>query len=353
MTADRDEARSARGHASDVPTARSGPPYDPELAGRVGAGAVDGHSLRPTDIARLRELGAQGLSLDDLALGGAVWPERRSVPGGPGAPEVPVLVLWPRTPWEGPRPAVLACHGGGLVTGDETSGAPGLARWVAHLGIVAVSVGYRLAPEHRYPVALDDVMAVLAWLHREAAALGLDPGRLGIHGISAGGGLAAAATLRARDERLPGPSFQVLQDAMLDDRHHRPSTYEHLGSGVWDRESSVTAWAAYLGPGDDTRGADGPCDRRDVPVYAAPGRAADEPATLAGLPPTYLDVGAADLFRDDVLAFGAALTQGGVPTELHLWPGGWHGFSEMAADSRLGRLANAAREEFVARHIGR
>lgn len=322
------------------------PPYDPELAQCVGAGAVDGHPVHPEDIPRLRALNAMWQpSADELGQGGAVWPEPRVVPGRGGTPSIPVLILWPTAPWTGPRPAILACHGGGMVTGDAFCGSPGLAQWVAALGVVAVSPDYRLAPENPYPAALDDVMAVLAWLHQEAGGLGIDADRIGLFGISAGACLAVGAALRARDEGLPGPAFQVLQDAMLDDRQHRPSAYEHPDTGVWDRRSNTTAWDSYLGPGV----AGGPA----VSCHAAPGRAADDPALLAGLPPTYLDVGSADLFRDDVLAYGGALAQAGVDVEMHLWPGGWHGFSEMAPHTRLGRLANDTRTAYVARRIAR
>ena len=324
---------------------RAHPPYDPELAGLVGDGAVDGHPLRPRDIPRLRAATTSWHpSFDELRRDGAVWPETRIVPGRDGAPPMTLLILWPTTPYAGPRPAILACHGGGMVTGDAYSGAPGLADWVAELGIVAFSADYRLSPEHRFPAALEDVMTVLAWLHASAGELGIDPWRLGLFGISAGGCLAAGATMRARDEGLPGPSFQILQDPMLDDRQHRPSSFEHIGTGVWDRHSSTTAWHAYLG----SAVASGSVSR-----YAAPGRTADDPELLAGLPPTYLDVGSADLFRDDVVAFGSALLQAGVPTELHVWPGGWHGFAEMAPQSRLGRAANATRTRYLARLIGR
>lgn len=330
--------------AHDDDQARPHPPYDPELAPLVGAGAVDGHSLYPQDIARLRALNALWYpSADELSQDGAVWPEPRVVPGRDGAPSIPVLVLWPTAAWTGPRAALVACHGGGLVTGDAFSGAPGLARWVAELGLVVVSPDYRLAPEHPYPAALDDIMTVLAWLHRDAGPLGIDPQRLGIFGISAGAGLAAAASLRARDDKLPGPAFQVLQDAMLDDRQRRPSTYEHIGAGSWDRRSARTAWEAYLGA--EVAGG------VEVSPYAAPGRAADDPASLAGLPATYLDVGSADLFRDDVLAFGSALAEAGVDVEMHLWPGGWHGFAEMAPHTRLGTIANATRTAYLARRV--
>lgn len=336
---------SEQGPARRGERSRRHPPYDPELAPLVGAGAVDGHPLRAEDVWRLRALNAMWRPSEvDLSQGGAVCAEQRVVPGRREAPSIPVLILWPTAAWTGPRPVVLACHGGGMVTGDAFSGSPGLARWVAQLGIVAISPDYRLSPENPYPAALDDAMTVLAWLHDQAGPLGIDPARLGVFGISAGACLAAAASLRARDEGVPGPAFQILQDAMLDDRAHRPSAYEHPEGGAWDRASNTTAWHAYLG--EAAGGA-------EVSVYAAPGRAADDHELLAGLPPTYLDVGSADLFRDDVMAYGSALLQAGVPTELHVWPGGWHGFAEMAADTRLGRLANETRTSYLARAIGR
>lgn len=323
---------------------RTHPPYDRELAALVAPGAVDGHSLRDQDIPRLRELNASWHPRrDELDHQGAVWPEERIAVGVGGHPDVPVVILWPTSPWDHPRPVVIACHGGGLVTGDAYSGTPALASWTATLGTVVISPTYRLAPEHRYPAALDDIMTTLSWVHRHHDELGVDPGRVAVFGISAGAGLAAATCLRARDEG-DGllPCAQILQDAMLDDRHRRPSTYEHVDSGVWDRISSQTSWKAYLGA---LSGSDA------VTPYAAPGRAADTPALLAGLPPAHLDVGGCDLFRDDVLAYATALTQAGVPTELHLWPGGWHGFSEMAPHTELGRAANETRTHFLRRML--
>ncbi|GAB77232.1 Acetyl esterase/lipase [Austwickia chelonae] len=325
------------------PTARRIPCYDPELAPLAAQGSVDGHSLRAEDIPRLRALTDHWRPRPEtLRRSGRVWPEERTVPGREGHPDVPVVLLWPTTPYTGPRPALLACHGGGMVTGTAYSGTPALALWVEELGVVVFSVGYRLAPEYRHPAAVEDVMTVWSWMHAHAEDLGLDPARSGVFGVSAGACLAASFSLQARDLRLPSPRYQILQDAMLDDRHHRPSTFEHMDSGVWDRISSCTAWESYLGPA---------VAREEVSFYAAPGRAADHPEVLRGLPSTFLDVGTEDLFRDDVLAFGAALVGAGVPTEMHLWAGGWHGFSEMAPHVRLAQDANEARRRFLARRL--
>ncbi len=229
-----------------------------------------------------------------------------------------------------------------MVTGTAYSGTPALARWVERLGVVVVSVGYRLAPEYRHPAALEDVTAVWSWMHEHADDLGISRSRSGVFGVSAGACLAASFSLQVRDLGLPPPGCQILQDAMLDDRHHRPSTFEHMDSGVWDRVSSCTAWESYLGSG---------APRDEISFYAAPGRAVDRPEVLRGLPPTFLDVGTEDLFRDDVLAFGTALIGAGVPTEMHLWAGGWHGFSEMAPHTRLAQDANETRTRFLARRL--
>ncbi|MBW3086217.1 Carboxylesterase NlhH [Austwickia sp. TVS 96-490-7B] len=340
------QAPSTASSAMSSPSpARTHPPYDDELAERLVNGPVDGHSLHRADIPRLRQISASWRPHPaDLTQGGAVWPEERTIPGHGDQPNVPVLILWPTTPFCAPRAALIACHGGGMVTGSAYSGAPGLAGWVAQLGLVGISVEYRLAPEHPYPAALHDVSTVVNWVHDQHHNLGVDPAQTGIFGISAGGGLAAAYTLRAHSEGLPAPAFQIIQDAMLDDRHHRPSTFEHDGSGAWDRTSSWTAWNAYLA---------GKAGHADTPAYAAPARALDHPDLLRGLPPTYLDVGTADLFRDDVLAYATGLTQAGVATELHLWPGGWHGFSEMAPDTTLSHVANETRTRFLRRMIHR
>ncbi len=324
-----------------LPPHGHGAAYDPELAALMGTGSVDGHSLLPGDIPRLRELtGSWRPSAAELAHGGTVHADERVLAGVPTHPDLPALLLWPTSVAYRPRPALLHLHGGGFVSGHRYSASLGLAGWVDQLGIVVCSLDYRLAPEHPYPAALDDARAALEWLFTYASDLGLDPGRIGVFGTSAGAGLAAALCLRARDDGGPVPSFAILQDPMLDDRLELPSTFEHMGEGVWDRESTITCWDAYL------RGW-----RSVVPAYASPGRAADDPGALSGLPPTFLDVGTADLFRDETFAYAQALIRDGVPTELHVWPGGWHGFSEMAPDTRLARLANETRTRFLRRML--
>lgn len=211
----------------------------------------------------------------------------------------------------GARPCVYAIHGGGYVMGTYDMLDRLMDGWCADLAIVGVSVEYRLAPEAAYPVPLEDCYTGLAWVRAHAAELGVDPDRIGIQGTSAGGGLAAALALLARDRGEIPIAFQVLECPMIDDRLHTPSSnIDRLQ--VWSRESNVYGWSAYLG---ERYGTD------DVPATAAPARAED----LAGLPPAIVCVGGADGFRDEDTLYALRLMQAGVPTELHVYPGAPHG----------------------------
>lgn len=174
-----------------------------------------------------------------------------------------------------------------------------------------MSVGYRLAPEHPHPAPVEDCYAALRWMSDQASALGVDAGRLALYGGSAGGGLAAAVALPARDRGTPRPAFQMLPCPMLDDRNVTPSSHEITDIGIWDRAANLQGRQALLG---DFDGADG------VSPYAAPARADD----LSGLPPTYLDAGELDLFRDENIDYATRLVRAGVPVELHVYPGGIH-----------------------------
>jgi len=226
-------------------------------------------------------------------------------------------------PGREPGPAVLFAHGGGMVCCSVDIFAPEIARHAHAAGVPFWAVDYRLAPEHPAPAALDDVYAALAFLSARGAAHGVDPARIAVVGDSAGGGLAAGTVLRARDRGLDPPvAKQVLVYPMLDDR----TTVAAAARGgdwalrpflTWTDADNLLAWDAYLGPGN--RGSDEP---GAVSVYAAPGRA----ESLAGLPPTYIDVGGLDLFRDEDLAYAARLAREDVEVEFHLWPGVPHGF---------------------------
>lgn len=322
------------------------PPFDPELEQFLLALPPDRRgSIRADGIPAIRASRA-ALRLSDEALraDGQVEFEERVVPGPAGAPDISVLIL--RRTGEQPQPAdgrgapgLVHLHGGGMILGDNRSGADNLLPWVIELGAVAVSVEYRLAPEHPHPAPVEDCYAGLVWTAEHAQELGIDPDRLTVVGTSAGGGLAAGVALMARDRGGPRLSHQLLFCPMLDDRAVTASSQELNGEGIWDRASNATGWAALLG--DAAGGA-------DVSPYAAPARAAD----LSGLPPAFIDVGTSETFRDEDLEYAARLCAAGVPVELHLWPGGFHGFTGAAPKAQLSREAVAARMAYLRRAWG-
>jgi acetyl esterase/lipase len=235
-------------------------------------------------------------------------------------PSVTVRVYAPQGAGPG-RPCVYWIHGGGYISGSALTVDPRLNRWVEALDCVIVSVDYRLAPEHPYPAPLEDCYTGLSWTVRNAERLGIDPARLVVAGASAGAGLAAALALLARDCGGPRLAHQVLIYPMLDDRQVTPSSRLE-GTLVWGRAANRLGWRAYLGP------------LADVPVYAAPAvRAGD----LAGLPPAFIGVGGADLFRDESIAYAARLLAAGVPAELHVYPGAPHGFDVVVPTADVSR----------------
>ena len=236
-----------------------------------------------------------------------------TVPGPSGAPDVPVRVYTPGER-EGALPGLLYIHGGGFVIGSVEVFHPTVLRLADQLGVVIVSVDYRLAPECPFPGPVEDCYAALMWISAKAAELGIDPAHVGVLGTSAGGGLAAAVTLLARDRGGPRLSFQCLAVPELDDRLATPSMMDYVDTPLWDRTKAIFSWTSYLGT--EPGGA-------DVSPYAAPARAAD----LSGLPPAYVTVCQFDPLRDEGIAYAQRLMHAGVPTELHHYPGTFHGSS--------------------------
>jgi len=233
-------------------------------------------------------------------------------------------------------PALLWIHGGGYVMGDIEQDDRLMKQFVTRIGCVAVSVDYRLAPEHPFPIPVEDCYAGLKWLFSHAEELGVD--RIAIGGASGGGGLCAGLALLARDRGEVPVAFQLLIYPMIDDRNVTPASHAITDPRVWNRESNRLGWKAYLGR--DGGGA-------DVPPYAAASRATD----LTNLPPAYIPVGALDLFVDENVEYAQRLIQAGVPTELHVYPGAFHGFDMFAPSARVSKQFKAERDGALKRAL--
>lgn len=230
------------------------------------------------------------------------------------------------------QPAVYWMHGGGLVLGSNVIDDPRFDGWCQRLGCVGASVEYALAPESPYPIPLEDCYAGLQWLHDNASTLGIDPNRIGIGGSSAGAGLAAALALLARDRGELRVAFQALIYPMLDDRQTTVSS--QWKDPVWPPQANRFGWSSYLGE----------LDPGDVPIYAAPARATD----LRGLPPTFISVGALDVFSDEDVDYATRLRHAGVPVDLHVYAGAPHGFDSLAPNTEIGKRANGELEQWLA-----
>ncbi|KAA9156868.1 alpha/beta hydrolase [Microbacterium lushaniae] len=307
------------------------PPFDPEVEHALRTRTDVVRSLHPDGIAALRDR-VQRPADAEMTLGGAFVMSVHDAAAEDGA-AVPIVLLRPREPAT-PVPVIYHVHGGGLVVGSAYDDLPAMAALARDAGCAVASVDYRLAPEHPYPVPLEDVYAGLGWLVAHADALALDPGRIILSGVSAGGGLAAATALLARDRGGPVVRGQLLACPMLDDRNDSVSARQLAGVGAWDRTANETGWTAYLGS-----------DRAKVPLYASPGRVRD----LSGLPPMFLDAGSAETFRDEIVAYATRAWACGGDAELHVWPGGAHGFDALVPDAALSRRARAARLEWLGR----
>jgi acetyl esterase/lipase len=314
-------------------------PYlDPELQTVLASLAATVPPAITADmIARFRAIAP------DPTVGGMVgrlglFHEDRTVAGFAGA-DLDASIFRPVEPVTG-APGILYLHGGGMIFGNRFGGVGAYLPFVASHGAVVVAVDYRLAPEHPDPIPVEDCFAALAWTAAHAAELGIDPARMIIAGQSAGAGLAAGVALLARERGGPQLTGQVLVSPMLDDRNDTASARQIDGVGVWDRASNETGWSALLG---DRRGGD------DVADSAAPGRAQD----LGDLPPAFLSVGSAEVFRDETVAYASGIWAAGGVAELHVWPGGFHGFENFAPGATVSQASAAARDHWLTRMLER
>ena len=259
------------------------------------------------------------MSADDLApfpgqeispeIAAAIDRAERFVPGLAGAPDVRVL-LYGRKDAPARSPLIVDIHGGAFARRADNF--PANAARLAMLGATVASVDYRRAPEDPFPAAVEDCYAALCWA---VADLDIDAGRVAVTGASAGGALAAAVTLLARDRNGPAIAFQALVIPVIDDRCDTPSMRQYDEGPLFGGRDAKAMWDRYLGPG---------ADRTATPSYAAPGRATN----LAGLPPAFIQVNGLDPLRDEGINYALALLAAGVPVELYCAPHQHHGLSE-------------------------
>ena len=294
---------------------------DPELLPIIDNAPDMGVSAEKLPFVRgvIAEMTRMGLEAADPS----VTVSEHHAPGYEGGPEVRVVIYRPAG-LPAHAPVVLQIHGGGFVFGTAELGDPRNRAMARAVSCAVASVEYRIAPEAPFPAGLNDCYAALAWLHREAAALGLDPDRIAIRGESAGGGLAAGLAIMARDRGGPAVCFQLLIYPMLDDRTVTRAPHPYAGEFVWDAASNRFGWESWLGAAP---GADG------ISPLAAPARLADP----AGLPPTFMATAALDMFVEEDLEYARRLMRAGVPTELYVAPGAVHGFDAMAPEAAVSR----------------
>ena len=257
--------------------------------------------------------------------------EERTIPGPDG--EIPIVIYQPPAP--APRGGLLWMHGGGYIVGEARDDARCI-EFAEFVGCAVVSVDYRLAPESTYKESIADCFAALNWMADKSDELGIDAERIAIGGGSAGGGLTAGLALYNRDQAGPDLAYQLMIYPMIDDRHDTPSGHEDTCPTTWNRDVSLKAWRMYLG---DEYGTD------NVSPYAAASRATD----LTGLPPALVIVGTQDLFRDENIDYAQRLMAAGVPTDLLVYAGMFHGVEIHEPDAvvstrmRMGYLSGLKR----------
>jgi acetyl esterase/lipase len=311
---------------------------DPELVEPLeGVLAAMGGGLNLSDLAGTRAMVSgmiAAIKAEAPKIEGVDVAERR-VPGFKGDPEVTVRIYRPTGRSEA-LPALLWIHAGGWVLGDLELEDLMAAQMAKDVQCVVVSVDYRLAPEHPYPAALRDGYAALQWLAGSSREVNVDAARIAIGGSSAGGNLAAAVSLMARDRGEAQAAFQLLLYPALDDSNVAPASHAAPDTLFWTRENALSAWTAYLGREPGSAG---------VEAYAAPIRATD----LSGLPPAYIAVGEIDLFLDEDVEYARRLIAASVPTELHVYPGAYHAFDVFTPMGRISQQFVADRNNVLKR----
>ncbi|AZH77909.1 alpha/beta hydrolase [Microbacterium sp. Y-01] len=274
---------------------------------------------------------------DAVIAGRDITWEDRVIPGPPGAPDIEVTIFRPAGSETSTLAGFVNIHGGGMIVGHRSWETARVVDIVAEHGVVAVNVEYRLAPEDPYPAGVEDCYAAFVWTHAHATELGIDPARIVVGGGSAGGGLTAAVALLARDRRGPVMAGQLLLCPMIDNTNTTVASRQYDGIGTWQRDMNLLAWSCVLG--------EELAFSTEAPAYAAPSRATD----VSGLPPAYIEVGEAEMFRDEDTEYALRIWATGGQAELHVWGGGAHGFDMYMPDAEITRAALAARASWLRR----
>ncbi|MDV8070664.1 alpha/beta hydrolase [Rhodococcus sp. IEGM 1366] len=244
------------------------------------------------------------------------------IPAGDSRPNIALHIVRQKNS-DTRTPVLLWFHGGGFVIGDAAGDLAQSSRFTETAGVTTISVDYRLAPEHPYPAAVDDAYAALCWVASNADLLRVDASRIAVGGQSAGACIAAALTQKVRDCGGPIIAYQILDIPVVDDSLTTKSMQEFTDTPLWNLRNAELSWKAYLG---DAHGS-------ETSPYAAPARAED----LSGLPPAYISACEFDPLRDEGISYAHRLIQSGVPTELHVYPGTFHGSAGAIADAAISR----------------
>ncbi len=229
-----------------------------------------------------------------------------------------------------PGPALLWIHGGGYLIGNAAQDDVLCRRFANAAGITVASVDYRLAPEFPFPAPVEDCHAALAWL---AGLPAVDPARVAIGGASAGGGLAASLGLMARDRGEVEVASQLLVYPMLDDRSATRPAIDVTGHRLWSQDDNAYGWQCFLGDAD--------------PQVAVPARRGD----LAGLPPAWIGVGTLDLFHDEDIAYAERLREAGVPCDVEVVRGVFHGFDGIVSKTGVAQDFFTKQLDFLRRTL--
>ncbi|KAI1335798.1 lipase [Xylariaceae sp. FL0016] len=309
------------------------PPYDPEIEPifqALGAGPdrYELEKIRKDSALRIQPF------TDALLADNSVQVEDLSIPGP--RQSLTVSVVRPIGGQSSGQPCIFYVHGGALVAANRFAGLDTSVVWASEFNAISISVEYGRAPESNGQQPADDCYAALCWVGENLERLGIDPERLILYGTSAGGGLAAATALMVRDKGGPKLCGLFLECPMLDDRNDTISAQQFSTGPFYNSTLNRFAWKSLLGERIGTA---------SVSEYEAPARALD----LSGLPPTFLDCASAEPFRDEILAFASKLWADGVAAELHIWPGGPHGYDRIAPNAPISGQARAARIAWIRR----